>query len=172
MTLIIRRLHELLAIPVIPNTNTEQKPPYPFITYNIISPRINPRGQPIVEQEVVDAEIVEEGSGEPMPIFRYDVKETTIEQPTFVISISIFDNASMGAIELAQNARDIIKHKIYYGLKDINAVVAAIGNIQDRSLLIVDHYEYRYGFDVTIRTTSKSELITETIENINIKLEE
>ena len=163
MTLIVKRLHELLGIPVISSTMTTERPPYPFLTYTIIAPRINPRGQPVMKREIIGAT-----DGD----FEYDIKETAIDQPTFTVSFSIVAGTTVSALEAIHEITDTLKHVLYYELKDVGAVVVTVGNIQDRSLLIVDHYEYRYGFDLTVRTTNETTRIVETIENINIKLEE
>ncbi|MBC3889513.1 hypothetical protein GH810_14460 [Acetobacterium paludosum] len=157
--LIVKRLHELLNAPVVPTDNVGDKPGYPFLSYKITTARIKPNGQPIMERELIASV---------NPLFEYDIKETAIEQPAFTISFIAYAAAEFDAIGLSQMALDTLNHNLYYELKDINAVVTSIEAVGDRSVLIVDNYEHRYGFDAIIRITSEASRIVETIENFNI----
>lgn len=162
--LMVKKLHELLGLPVIPNDITRVKPPYPYITYKIITPYIPARGQPNLKREVVENTEPEEGS-----LFRYDIKETITDQPTFTISFNAFGDNSFSTIELAGQVLNILKSSIYFDLKDINAVVVDSTSVSDRSMLIVDHYEYRYGFDLRVRITDRSTITIEAIEEMKIE---
>lgn len=157
--LIVKRLHEILNLPVVPTDNVGKKPNYPYVSYKITTPRGKTEGQPIVESELVASA---------NPLFEFDIKETAIEQPTFTISFMAYAAAEFDAIGLSQMALDTVKHSLYYELKDINAVVVSIEAVGDRSILIVDHYEHRYGFDAIIRITTETSRIIETMEEINI----
>lgn len=157
--LIVKRLHELLNVPVVPTDNIGKKPGYPFLSYKVTTARSKPKGHPIMVNELVD-------SGN--PLFESDIKETAIEQPTFTISFMAYAATAFDAEGLAQTALAMVNHGLYYELKDINAVVASIEAVGDRTIQIVDHYENRYGFDAIIRITSEASRIIETMEEFNI----
>lgn len=152
--LIVKRLHELLNVPVVPTDNAGNKPAYPYLSYKVTTPRSKPNGS-ITETELVAS------SDEN---FEFDIQETIIEQPTFTVSISAYDETFFSAMELAEEALKAVKTGLYYELKGVNAVVEDTSGVTDRTILIVDHYEHRYGFDVMIRYTDETTLITETIE--------
>lgn len=157
--LIVKRLHEILNLPVVPTDNIGKKPDYPYVSYKITTARSKTEGQAIIESELVASA---------NPLFEFDIKETAIEQPTFTISFMACDADSFGSIDLAQKALNAVETGLYYELKDINAVVVSIEAVGDRTIQIVDHYEYRYGFDPIIRITTETSRIVETMEEINI----
>lgn len=160
---IVNKLYTKLGKPVIQMEQTPNKPPYPFIGYKVITSHAKGFGQPIIESVLVDSD---------NPLFDYDFKETITEEPTFTISFTAYAVDAMGANELAMAAMKLFQHVLYYDLKDVNAVVASIEAITDRTVFIVDHYEFRYGFDVIIRTVEQTDRTIETIEHININLED
>lgn len=157
--MMVKRLHEILNLPVVPTDNVGKKPDYPYVSYKITTARGKMEGQPIIESELV-------ASAD--PLFEFDIKETAITQPTFTLSFMAYAAAAFDASGLAQMALDTINHSLYYELQDINAVVVSIEAVGDRTIPIVDHYEYRYGFDAIIRITTEASRIVETMEEINI----
>ncbi|PKM61635.1 MAG: hypothetical protein CVU99_02425 [Firmicutes bacterium HGW-Firmicutes-4] len=157
--LIVKRLHEILNLPVVPTDNVGKKPDYPYVSYKITTARGKTEGQPIIESELVTST---------NPLFEFDIKETAIEQPTFTISFMAYAAAAFDANGLAQLTLDTVNHSLYYELQDINAVVADVEAVGDRTIQIVDHYEHRYGFDAIIRITTEASRIVETMEEINI----
>ncbi|MEA4805086.1 LIC_12616 family protein [Acetobacterium wieringae] len=156
--MIVKRLHEILNLPVVPTDNVGKKPDYPYVSYKMIVARSESGG------EIMESELVPSAD----PLFEFDIKETAITQPTFTLSFMAYAAAAFDASGLAQMALDTVNHSLYYELQDINAVVADIGVVGDRSIPIVDHYEYRYGFDTIIRITTEASRIVETMEEINI----
>lgn len=156
--MIVKRLHEILNLPVVPTDNVGKKPDYPYVSYKMITARSESGG------EIIESELVTSAD----PLFEFDIKETAITQPTFTLSFMAYAAAAFDASGLAQMALDTVNHSLYYELQDINAVVADIGVVGDRSIQIVDHYEHRYGFDVIIRITNEASRIIETMEEINI----
>ena len=160
--LIVKRLHEILNVPVVPTDNTGTKPPYPFVSYKITTARTASDGQPIMVEELVKST---------NPLFEFDVKETAIEQPSFTISFMAYAAAAFDACGLAQLVLDTVNHCLCYELKDANAVVTSIEAVGDRTILIADAYEYRYGFDAVIRITTEASRIIETMEDFTFKEE-
>lgn len=156
--LIVKRLHEILNKPVVPTDNIGNKPGYPFLSYKVTTARSASDGG------IIESELVASAN----PLFEFDIKETAIEQPTFAISFTAYAAAAFDASGLAQMALDTLKHSLYYELKDVNAVVVNIEAVGDRTIQIVDHYEYRYGFDAIIRITTQTSRIVETMEEIKL----
>lgn len=154
---IVSKLYTKLGKPVIQMEQTPAKPPYPFLSYKVISAYVQGLGGPYVENELITSS---------NPLFDYDVKETAVDNPTFTLSMTAYAVDAMGANELAVAAMKLFQHVLYYDLKDINAVIVAIEAVTDRTVFIVDHYEYRYGFDVRIRTLEQTDRIIETMEEI------
>ncbi len=156
--MIVKRLHEILNLPVVPTDNVGKKPDYPYVSYKMIVARSESGG------EIMESELVPSAD----PLFEFDIKETAITQQTFTISFMAYAAAAFDASGLAQLALDTVNHSLYYELQDINAVVVDIGAVGDRTIQIVDHYEHRYGFDAIIRITNEASRIIETMEEINI----
>ncbi len=156
---IVKSLYTKLAKPVILMEQTPTKPPYPFLSYKVITAYVQGLGGAYINSTVIDST---------SETFDYDIKETAVDNPTFTMSVAAYAVDSMGANELATSAMKLFQHVLYYDLKDINAVIVSIEAITDRTIFIVDHYEYRCGFDVRIRILEQTDRIIETIETINI----
>jgi len=108
--------------------------------------------------------------------FEYDVEETLELQPQMTLSLNAYckgeqDN-QMIAYETAKKAMDWFKHVGYQDLSDLNVVVVNIEAFGDRTVLIVDDYEARVGFDVIMRTTDIIKRRFETIETWDIDIKE
>lgn len=155
--LIVSKLYTKLNIPVVPSEQTANRPLLPFLTYKFIVSNVKGLGSPVVERELV-------ASAD--PLFEYDIKEISTDQPLFTISFCAYAGDSMSSSELALAAKQFIECGLYYDLKDAGAVVVNFEAIGDRTVLIVDNYEYRYGFDVIMRSVETSERTVEGMENI------
>jgi len=156
---IVTSLHQYLEIHVVMYEQEQHKPSYPFLAYKITTLYANGFGMDIIEKELKPSLDTN---------FDYDINEIGINNPTFIISFTVYSLDSLESQELAIKALNYIKHSIYYTLKMINVIVTEVSNITDRTILIVDNYEYRNGFDVTFKTTNKIDRRIETIEEINI----
>lgn len=157
---IIEKVTDMLGVPVIQSNQTEDRPPYPFVAYTIISSNTPERGTGNYLQEVIPS-----GSNE----FKSDVKETLQLQPQFFISFTAYAENDFDAENVAKRAYDLLKFKLYYFLRSIDVTVIEIKNFGSRSVLEVDEYERRCGFDVRFRTSYKIERSVETVEKIITK---
>lgn len=94
---------------------------------------------------------------------------TEITQPQVILSINSYSDIEIEVIERAREVYHYFRHK--NDLPDLNYVVVDIQDINNRTVLITDHYEYRYGFDVWIRY--KDEIVKEnyTIEDWSVNVE-
>lgn len=158
MNLIVKHVHELLSVPVVPTNNIGKKPDYPFLSYKVTTARSQTNGYNLKTELGASSD----------ENFEYDIKETIIEMPTFTVSFSAYDSDAFNAASLAESALTAIQHTLCYELEEINAVVVGVTDVSDRTILIVDNYESRYGFDVMIRITTESSRTIETMEEINI----
>lgn len=157
---IIEKMTDMLGVPVIQSNQTEDRPPYPFVTYTIISSNIPERGMGNYLQEVIPS------SSAP---FKNDIKETLELQPQFFISFTTYAENDFEAEDIAKRAYDLLKFRLYYFLRSIDVTIIEIKNFGNRSVLEVDEYERRCGFDVRFRTSHRIERTVETVEKVVTK---
>ncbi|SMB95362.1 hypothetical protein SAMN00017405_0390 [Desulfonispora thiosulfatigenes DSM 11270] len=156
---IVKGLYEFLQVPVIPTDNPNKKPKYPFISYKFTTLHKNQGGFNLLLEPIPSID----------PNFEYDIEYTREEQPKMVISFSSYSLDDLEAIDLANKIKKWFNFKGRLLLKNNNLVVVECSDIQDRTIQIIDNYEKRYGFDVTLRYSSQSKLKVETIEKFKIK---
>lgn len=163
---IVSELYGYVGEPVVNLEQVPKKPPYPFIGYKFTSPYIQARGQGNITTTL-------EPSTDDR--FQYDVVERLDTQPTMTLSISAYSRDKGDDIviahEVANKAMEWFKHSGYMYLSDNNIVVVSVEAIGDRTILMGDLYEVRYGFDVILRVTDSIDLRYETIEEFNINKE-
>lgn len=157
---IIEKITDELGVPVIQSNQTEDRPPYPFVTYTIISSNTAEKGTGNYLQEVIPS------SSAP---FKNDIRETLELQPQFFISFTAYAEKDFEAENTARKLYDLLKFQLYYFLRAIDVTVIEIKNFGSRSVLEVDEYERRCGFDVRFRTSYKIERTVETIEKVVTK---
>ncbi|KIL72719.1 LIC_12616 family protein [Bacillus badius] len=130
-------------------------PPLPYATYKVTSPYIKGRGRGAFTQ------FVDEGSGA--------AYEKFTEQPLTTISFNVFADDVDEARELAIQLRNWFTFAGTPYLQDRDIVVRSAGNVENRTTHLIDHYEYKHGFDVQLRTEEEQvRLMTESIETIEI----
>lgn len=154
---IVKGLHDYLKVDVVYTDNAKKKPKYPYLSYKFISLHI-PQNYHVLT-DVVSSEDAD---------FEFDVEYTKIEQPKMILSISSYSNDEVEAYDLALRVKEWFKFYGYYYLKANGIIVNSVGNVQDRTIQIVDNYEKRQGFDVTIRVVDVQKMRIETIEQINM----
>ena len=160
---IVNGLYEHMNLIPIPVESVREKEPYPFITYNFINPYTQFNGMGNYRSELAPSND---------PKFNHAIMESLELQPQATISINTYSKDKMEATELAHDVMAWFKHIGYQYLSDNNIVVVGIEAFGDRSGLIVDHQEYRIGFDVIIRFTDQIVKVTETIEDINVDIKQ
>lgn len=132
------------GILVIPANTTNKKPPLPYATINVTSPWIDERGH--------------------ADIFRY-ADETGMhmqrsEMYQFVMSLNLYAETDLTTMQLANVIRNwFVMNGEQFLEEELNAVVVSRSAIQDRATFLVDSYEYKYGFDVRIRTAHDERFI-------------
>lgn len=148
---IITALEEYLDKPVIFTNQAAPKPPYPYIGVTETSAFIPAPGLPSVENEHLPE----------------DINQIATSQPTKVLSITAYGLGISETAELAQQARDWFDFVGYRTLKEMGVTVADLGATGNRDTLIVDDYERRRGFDVTLRFVHRQERLLEEIKTVN-----
>jgi hypothetical protein len=149
---IIVRAIEDLGFEIIPANTTKPKPPLPYATYNIIAPYVKERGKGNIS-------IYSEGSNTYL-------KQS--EQYRMTISFNVYSDTNESTIELATKLR---RWFLFLGsdfIRDQNVAVVNVGNIENRTVFLVDSYEYKHGFDVQLRLTDEQVRPIETIDNIEL----
>ena len=145
---------------VVDTDNITEKPDYPFYSIKAITIR-----QDAGEAGNYSADFVKSLDER----FRYDYLERLETQPNAVISVNAYGKDNTTASNAAMDAFGFFKFAGRLKLEKENYIVVDITDIQDRAILNVDNYEYRYGFDVRIRYVHSIERRTETIETYKIK---
>ena len=164
---IIYKLYQYMGIPVVPQDQIQPKPAYPYMTYKFIVPYNHFGHQGNYSRKLIPSNDDR---------FEYDVEETLEMQPQMTLSLNVYckgePDSQMVAYEIAKKAMDWFKHVGYQDLSDLNVVVVNIEGFGDRTVLIVDDYEARVGFDVILRTTDTIKRRFETIETWDIDIKE
>lgn len=145
---------------VVDTDNIKEKPDYPFYSIKAILIR-----QDAGEAGNYSADFVRSLDER----FKYDYLERLETQPNAVISVNAYGKDNITAASAAMDAFGFFKFAGRLRLEKENYIVVDVTDIQDRTVLNVDNYEYRYGFDVRIRYVHSIERRTETIETYKIK---
>lgn len=149
---IIKELHNYIQKPIIPNSNTQNRPNYPFCDYSIIA---------LVSSG-------EEGnysfgdSGE-------DILSTVELQTKMPMSFNAYSDNEVDAYNLAKNMWNYFKHIGEMPLSLKHITIVDVMDIQNRTILEIDKYEYRYGFDVIVRYKESIERTDLTIQDYSIE---
>lgn len=147
---IVSQLSTHLNLPVIEMNGGGELPTSDFLTYDIAD----------MEESMSSITVQKNGQ--------------IIQQMDAPFSASFLSYASDKAtsIENAMRARDWFRSVGYQSLKDINVVVAGMGTIENRDVLIGDEWERRQGFDIDFRTKSIVAMPLEYIDTTNIQRSE
>lgn len=140
------------------DTNAE-KPKRPFLSYKFTITRMNV-GEGGVRGHRFDT------SNDPK--FKHDYIESLEFQPYSVISIQAHADSVLESQTLALQAWEWFKLMGDMPFEDVNAVVVDVGNITDRSVYLVDGFEFKQGFDVRIRWLHHFENRIPNIEQFTI----
>lgn len=153
---IVTQLNAYLNLKVIHTDQKQGKPSYPYLGYKFTSSYIAETGFPI--ENGADTASSDEN-------FDYDFQYTRIEQPTIMLSLTVFSETIDEAEGIALNAMNWFKNVGYEYLKTNNIIVVDTTDIQNRDIVFVTDYERRQGFDVTLRVMSEVQRTIETIES-------
>lgn len=119
-------LHQHVLRPVVSNDTTARRPTYPYLDYSVTA----------VNNEAGEGNYSFDGE-----IDRVDL------QKRMSISINSYSEEETESYQLAKEAWNFFKHHV--DMHDLTVINQ--GEVKSRSVLVVDEFERRYGFDVFIR---------------------
>lgn len=149
---IIEQVYKYLHIPVIPSDEDADIPPRPYVVYSITSD-YNKNGQDSITYKDGIDHLIERYENLVEATYSFNVHSENRDEATNTCYslIEFFDRVGRDA------------------LSAVGITVVGISNVQNRSVLLVDHYERRFGADVKIRYLSSSEHRADFIEQANVK---
>lgn len=139
------------GLPVVDTDDPFNRPNYPFYSYKVTS-YIPERHYGIFTETI---------AGE-------DVSENLALQPTLVLSFNAYDKELNIANTKAMTAWEWFKFIGVPTLKQNDFVVTDVTAVYDRTIELGENYEYRYGFDVMLRTLHVISRTAPTIETYEI----
>lgn len=152
---IVKGLNSYTGLEIVDADNNHRRPNKPFYSYKITSIKTNASGEGNYSEDFPKS--LDER-------FKYDYRETVELQPQVVISISCYSDDIAECLDKTYLAWDYFKHGGNDLLALENFVVVRVEDITDRTVVLGDRYEYRYGFDVEFRFLHEIERRRETIE--------
>ena len=160
----LRMLEEFTGLVVVPSNTTKKMPAYPYVSYTIINTSTK-KGTYSVSTEIENVD------GE-------EIQTRTRYMPLLQKwSFTIQSDNDAEAQHFALLCKDFFEIEKYQELADSNIIVADVGDITPRDNMLTIEYEYRKGFDVTIRLnnvtvdTTNASIDTVTINDITIEKE-
>lgn len=156
----VKELNEETNLLVVQTDSNHKKPKYPYYSYKFITLRQN-TGEGGVLKESFESSLNQN--------FKYDVVSTLEFQPKSIMSFNAYSDDLEECEEAAIKAWEWFRFKGRRILSDANYIVVNVGNITDRTALLGEAYEYRYGFDVEFRLVQEIKDRMETIESYKIE---
>nr|DAS84191.1 MAG TPA: tail completion protein [Caudoviricetes sp.] len=160
----VKELNEETNLLVVQTDSNNKKPKYPYYSYKFITLRQN-TGEGGVLKESFESSLNQN--------FKYDMVSTIEFQPKSIMSFNAYSDDLEECEEAVIKAWEWFRFKGRRILSDANYIVVNVGNITNRTVLLGEDYEYRYGFDVEFRALHEFSDRSETIEEhkINGKIE-
>lgn len=163
---LVKKLWDYLGCPVILADQVQPEAPFPFVIYSVMAPYIpgNEMGDyrtlPDGEDSVVVRRVM------PTATFSFTCcsMNRTGEDRAFV-------SGADEAYELADAAMGWFLHTGYMDISALGITIVEVGQVQDRTTLVIDEAARRFGFDVQIRYTREDTLNVPSIKKVSIKKE-
>lgn len=146
-TTVVKGLNKYLNCIVVRSNQDAELPPYPFISYTIITPMSEYKGTYGV----------------------YD--DGVLRKPvTTTWSITALSDDSMESVKLANKAREWLDCAGTTYLSDNGVIVQSVGSVTNRDNVISVGYEYKNGFDCVFSCFDEVKLLDEeTIETVSME---
>lgn len=157
---IVRGVNKYTGLRVVDTDNNFRRPNKPFFSYKITSFKTNANGEGNYSKDFPKSLKSQ---------FKHDYREKVELQPQVVISFNCYSDDIAECMDKTYLAWDYFKYGGNDELALENIVVVRVEDITDRTLVIGDRYEYRYGFDVELRFLHQIERIRPTIETYKFK---
>lgn len=149
---VVAALHAHMNIPVIPDYEDAQIPPYPYITYS------NTNSHNLIGQDTITYEENEDGLN-----MVYDNQN----EPSF--SFTFYSNVMDEANDGCEKMRQFFSRLGRAALSGKGIVVVEVSSGQNRSVVMIDHYVRRWGLDVRFRYNDRSSQTIQTMAAAKIE---
>lgn len=143
---IVASLFSALNVPVVPSDDDGNVPAYPFVYYTFTSPYIDQYGW---DSEWYEAEGVQ-------------MRKTSSKIIEVVMSFTAVSPKMDVATNICMAIKEHFDRTARESLSDLDIVVVNLSNAQNRSVMITDHYERRWGMDVRFRVRDTSSILSDT----------
>lgn len=157
-------LHDHLKIPVIPSDEDEDIPPRPYVVYSIIRDNGSNGQDSITHRVDKETQFVSPSQPIETEVFYKEYENQKEGTFSFTIHSESRDQARTICNDLKEYFERVGRIKIY----DAGFAVIDVSAVQNRSVILGDHYERRVGMDIRLRYMDRSEYLEESIEEINI----
>ena len=140
---LVKKLWDYLGCPVVLADQVQPEAPFPFVVYSVTAPYI---------------------PGNETFSFTCCSMNRTGEDGAFV-------SGADEAAELADAAMGWFLHTGYMDISALGITIVEVGQVQDRTTLVIDEAARRFGFDVQIRYTREDTLKVPSIKKVTTKKE-
>lgn len=148
---IIEKLYNHLQIPVIPSDEDADIPERPYVVYGITSDYLKNGQDSLTYKQEADHLV--------------KIYENLVEASySFTVHSDSRDEAMSICYRLIEYFDRIGRDELSFA----GITVVGISNVQNRSVLLVDHYERRYGADVRFRYLNRTEQAIDYIEHAKV----
>lgn len=162
----VKKLWDYLGCPVVLADQVQPEAPFPFVIYSVTDPYIpdNTMGDCRTLPDGEDSAVVRRVMPTATFSFTCCSMNRTGEDGTFV-------SGADEAYELTDKAMGWFLHTGYMDISALGITVVEVGQVQDRTTLVIDEAARRFGFDVQIRYTREDTLNVPSIKKVTIKKE-
>ena len=163
---LIEKLWDYLGCPVILSNQVQPEVPSSFVIYSVTTPYIpdNTMGDYRTIPDGEDSAVVRRVMPTATFSFTCCSMNRTEDDGKFV-------SGADEAYELADVAVGWFLHTGYMDISALGITVVEVGQVQDRTTLVIDEAARRFGFDVQIRYTREDTLNVPSIKKVTIKKE-
>ena len=161
----VKKLWDYLGCPVVLANQVQPEAPFPFVIYSVTTPYIpdNTMGDYRTLPDREDSDVVRRVT--PTATFSFTCCSMNRGEDGAFIS------GADEAYELADEAMGWFLHTGYMDISALGITVVEVGQVQDRTTLVIDEAARRFGFDVQIRYTREDTLNVPSIKKVTIKKE-
>ena len=162
----VKKLWDYLGCPVVLADQVQPEATIPFVIYSVTAPYIpgNTMGDYRTLPDGEDSTVVRRVMPTATFSFTCCSMNRMGEGGTFV-------SGADEAYELADEAMGWFLHTGYMDVSALGITVVEVGQVQDRTTLVIDEAARRFGFDVQIRYTREDTLNVPSIKKVTIKKE-
>ncbi len=162
----VKKLWDYLGCPVVLADQVQPEATFPFVIYSVTAPYIpgNTMGDYRTLPDGEDSTVVRRVMPTATFSFTCCSMNRMGEGGTFV-------SGADEAYELADEAMGWFLHTGYMDVSALGITVVEVGQVQDRTTLVIDEAARRFGFDVQIRYTREDTLNVPSIKKVTIKKE-